>query len=504
MPCFAPAPNLVLRFLPRADNLPLMDVPKLPPETLANLPPTVAEFIRQLLGVIEHQAGIINQQQAKIAELEEKLSKNSNNSSKPPSSDGPAVKPAPSKPASGRKRGGQPGHPKQSRALIPIAECQRVVPCLPAACRNCSKPLAGTDANPLRFQVTELPPVIPVVTEYQRHRLVCSCGFSTCGSLPEGVAGQNGPRLKAALVLLTGRYRLSKENAANLMGDFFGVSMSAGQVCSVEAEAGRVLQPVADEILAAARQSASNIDETSMGKGRWLWVMVTAVGTSFQIVTGRNREELLRLIGPDYVRVITSDRHSLYSRVPAELHQLCWAHLRRDFQAMIDRENAGSETGRELLALSDEMFGLWKRVRDGTLSRKAFESRVTVTGDLRIRLRAALDRGTGGGCAKTRRTCLRLIKDEAKLWRFAFVKGVEPTNNAAERAIRHGVIWRRQNHGPKSEAGARYLANIWSLVETCRQQGRQVWDFLAQCWEAACSGRPMPSLIAPKAQPQAA
>jgi len=474
-----------------------MDVPKLPLEMLAQLPPTVAEFIEQLLTIIRLQS-------VKIAALEEKLNQNSHNSSKPPSSDGPSVKPAPPKPVTGKKHGGQPGHPRQSRALIPSAECHRVIPCLPAACRNCSKPLAGTDPNPLRFQVTELPPVTPEVTEYQRHRLVCSCGVSNCGVLPSGVSGQDGPRLRACAVLLTGRYRLSKENTANLMGDLFGVSLSAGQVCAIEADAGRVLQPVADAILTAARQSASNIDETSMGKGRWLWVMVTAVGTAFQIVSGRNRGELLKLIGETYVRVLTSDRHSLYSRVPAGNHQYCWAHLRRDFQAMIDRNTDGSVIGRELLGLSDELFGRWKRVRDGTMTKSAFAAKMSFHGVFRRRFNAALERGLACGCAKTRGTCGRLAEREVSLFRFAFTDGVEPTNNAAERAIRHGVIWRKQSHGPKSEAGATYLANIWSVVETCRQQGRQVWDFLAHCFDAAQADRPLPCLVDSKVQPQAA
>jgi transposase len=467
-----------------------MDVPKLTPEMMAAFPPEAVAFIQLLL--------------AKIAELEEKLGKNSHNSSKPPSSDGPAVKPAPPKPATGKKPGGQPGHPKQSRVLVPAAECDQVVPCFPAACRHCSKPLAGTDPNPRRFQVTELPPVTPVVTEYQQHRLYCRCGFSTCGPLPAGVTGQDGPRLRACAVLLTGRYRLSKESAANLMGDLFGAPLSAGRVCAIEAGAGRVLQPVADEILTAARQSASNIDETSMGKGRWLWVMVTAVGTAFQIVAGRNRAELLKLIGENYVRVLTSDRHSLYSHLWAGRHQLCWAHLRRDFQAMIDRSNDGSDVGRELLHLSDDLFALWKRVRDGTLTNKAFAAKMTRPGVFRTRLNAAFTRGLGCGCAKTRGTCGQLIEREASLFRFAFTDGVEPTNNAAERAIRHGVIWRKQSHGPKSESGAKYLANIWSVVETCRQQGRQVWDFLAECFDAAQAGRPLPRLVTPDTQTQAA
>jgi transposase len=87
---------------------------------------------------------------------------------------------------------------------------------------------------------------------------------------------------------------------------------------------------------------------------------------------------------------------------------------------------------------------------------------------------------------------------------FAFVNGVEPTNNAAERALRHGILWRKQSHGPKSVAGSDYLANIWSVAETCRQQSRDVWHFLTECVRAAAQGRLTPSLLTPVAETQAA
>lgn len=78
---------------------------------------------------------------------------------------------------------------------------------------------------------------------------------------------------------------------------------------------------------------------------------------------------------------------------------------------------------------------------------------------------------------------------------FAFVDGVEPTNNAAERALRHGVLWRKMSHGPKSLVGSEYLGRIWSVVETCRQQGRGVWDFLTVCMASAVQGCGLPSLL---------
>jgi len=473
-----------------------MDAPTLPPELLAGLPPAVAEFIRTILA---ENAAL----KARVADLEAKLNQNSTNSSKPPSTDSPSIKRAPPRPATGKKAGGQPGHRKHERALVEGPD--HVRECKPTACRRCRRPLAGEDPEPWRHQVTELPPVTPVVTEYRRHRLRCrGCGATTCGELPVGVGGQDGPRLRAACALLTGAFRLSKAKAARLLTDLFGVPLSAGQVCATEAAVGEQLRPVADTLLVAARGHPANVDETGMGRGRWLWAVVTAVATVYRIGSGRTRATFTGLVGQDYRRVVTSDRHALYMHLPDWRHQLCWSHLRRDFQAMIDRKTDGSAVGEELLARSGELFGLWKRVRDGTLTRARFAGRMHAGRDFRTRFRAALERGAGCGCAKTAGTCRELLDREVSLFVFAFHPGVELTNNAAERAVRHGVLWRKQSGGPRSEAGAAYLAHIWSVVETCRQHGKNVWEYLAACIAAASDGRPLPDLLPPAARPQAA
>lgn len=480
-----------------------MDAPPLTPELLETFPPAAVAIIEWLVAANARLHVEVAQLRERIAELEAKLKQNSTNSSKPPSSDAPSVKRPPPKQATGKKAGGQPGHAKAERA--PVDHPDHVQECKPTACRRCHQPLSGDDPDPLRHQVTELPVVSPIVTEYRRHRLSCpGCGETTCGSLPAGVIGQDGPWLQAACALLTGSYRLSKSKAAKLLGELFQVPMSAAQVCATEAVVGEQLQPVVDELLAAARQEPANVDETSMGKGRWLWVMATTVATVYQIVSGRNRDELNKLIGPKYQRVLTSDRHSLYMHLPDWRHQLCWAHLRRDFQAMVDRNNAGRKIGTELLTLSDELFGWWQRVRDGTLTKGHFAGRMHAQREFRSQFRRVLERGSACGCAKTAGTCAELLDREVSLFVFAFNDDVEPTNNAAERAVRHGVIWRKQSHGPKSAAGAKYLANIWSVVETCRQQGRDVWKELTARITAARQGLRLPPLTMPIVQPHAA
>ena len=455
--------------------------PPIPDELWQQIPPAAQAAIRAL----------IERYERRLTDLEARLKQNSTNSSKPPSSDPPSLKRSPPKPTSSNKAGGQRGHAKAQRALVDRPDA--IHDCKPTTCRHCQQPLDGDDPQPLRHPVWDVPVVRPIVTEYRRHRLTCPrCGLTTCGSAP---AGQDGPRLKASCVLLTGAYRLSKAKAARLLTDLFSIPLCAGQVCATEAEVGKQLKPVVDELLAAARQKPANVDETSMGRGRWLWVMVTAVATVYPIASGRNRAALRALVGTDYRRVLTSDRHSVYSHLPEGRHQWCWSHPRRDFQAMVDRNNAGSAIGKELLAMSGQMLSWWKRVRDRTLTKVRFAGRLHAQREFRVRFRAVLERGAMCGCAKTAGTCRELLRGEVSMFLFAFVDGVEPTNNAAERALRHGVLWRKMSHGPKSVVGSEYLGCIWSVVETCRQQGRGVWDFLTTCLSAGAEGHKKPSLL---------
>ncbi len=464
--------------------------PPIPEELWQQIPPAAQAALRAL----------IHHYEQRLADLEARLDQNSSNSSRPPSTDPPDLKRSPPRTPSGKKAGGQPGHAKSQRPLTDHPDA--IQHCKPTACRNCRRPLHGDDPRPLRHQVWDVPDIRPVVTEYRRHRLTCPrCGVTTCGPAP---AGQDGPRLKAACALLTGAYRLSKAKAARLLTDLFAIPLCAGQVCATEAEVGRHLRPVVDELTAAARQRPANVDETSMGRGRWLWVMVTAVATIYQVACGRSRRELDRLVGAGYRRVMTTDRYAVYDHLPGERQQLCWAHLRRDFQAMVDRKNAGAAVGEELLALSGQMLGWWKRVRDGTLTKIRLAGRLHAERDFRQRFRGVLVRGSACGCAKTAAVCRELLRREVSLFLFAFVSGVEPTHNAAERAVRHGVLWRKQSHGPRSGRGSEYLSCIWSVVETCRQRGRGVWDYLTACMRAAAEGRALPALLTPALDAHAA
>lgn len=212
----------------------------------------------------------------------------------------------------------------------------------------------------------------------------------------------------------------------------------------------------------------------------------------FLVRLSRARAVLSDLI-PGNAGVMTTDRYPAYDHLPPDQRQVCWAHLRRDFQAMIDRRNDGSAAGEGLLLRADILLGQWKRVRDGTLTRRGF--RQTHLGWIREEVRTLLDQGAGCGCAATAGVCRELRAIEPALYTFALVEGVEPTNNAAERALRHAVCWRKTSYGTDSAAGSRFVERVLTVVATCRQQSRDVLAFLTDAAQAARTGSPPPSLI---------
>jgi len=465
--------------------------PPIPKELWDQIPLAAQAALLVVFRQYEQRIAVLER---RVRELEDRLGKNSTNSSLPPSTDGPAVKRAPPKDSLGRKRGGQEGHSRQLRPLLPPSRSFEVKP---EACRRCGHELHGHDNEPLRHQIIDLPRIVPDVTEYRLHRLACpGCGVSTCGQLPIDVSrGQSGPRLQAATALLTGAYRLSKRQVSTLLHDLFGIPQCAGEVCALEQQVSAVLTPVVDELQDYCRTQHANVDETGWRQERrraWLWVAVTRSVTVFAIALSRGSCVVRELLGEDYRFVLSSDRWSAYHGQPLLRRQLCWAHLQRDFQAMVDRNNAGSAIGEELLCCAQDLFNWWQRVRDGTLARSTMRQYM---GKVRALVREALEQGVVCGCAKTAATCAELLKKEPALWTFARVEGVEPTNNAAERALRHAVQWRKLSYGTDSVAGSRYVAGILSVVATCRQQGKNVLEYLTTCCEAALAGRQPPSLL---------
>jgi len=462
--------------------------PKACPETLASLPPEV-------IALIEWQAEQIRILTARVAELEAKLGKNPNNSSKPPSSTHPHDKTPPAKPKSKRSRGGQPGHDKHERPLIATADCLVVVPCLPSECRRCGKTLTGSDAEPLRHQVWELPEIKPLVTEYQQHRLICSCGCSTCGELPEGVpTGQAGPRLIAFVALLMACFRQSKRRAAQFLSMILNQPASASWMVNLQNRAAAAVDPAYQELAEQLpSQDVLHGDESPTKQGQakaWVWTFVASSFTFFACRLSRGAAVVRELLGEAWGGVMHCDRARMYWCCCGRW-QWCWAHLKRDFQALIDSPcTVKKRLGHDLMRQTKKMFALWQRVRDGTLSRRAFRRRMK---PIRQQTDSYLLRGYFN--ARTHGFCKELYEYRERLWTFLEVEGVEPTNNAAEQALRHAVIWRKLSFGTQSAKGSGFVERMLTVIETCRRQKRNVFTWLTETVTAHHLGHPNLSLL---------
>src|SRR4051794_36803820 len=273
-------------------------------------------------------------------------------------------------------------------------------------------------------------------------------------------------------------------------------------ICRRERQAAAELEAPVEELREYVREAAvAHVDETSWWQGRdkmWLWAAVTRLVTVFVIAPSRGADVARDILGTDAAKVVISDRLKSYAWI--KRRQFCWAHLNRDFQAMIDRGGESAEVGRLLLGHSERLFGWWHRVRDGTMARATLRSKVAM---MRFSLREDLRRGVKCGCARTAGTCRELLAGEAHLWTFVRVEGVEPTNNDAERALRRGVIYRKASGGTESEGGSRFVERMLTVVATCRQQEIDVLDYLTRCYQARLEGQSVPPLL-PAANTQAA
>jgi transposase len=243
-------------------------------ETIARQPPEARAIIRALLDKIAKVEAELDQLRR------EAKGKTPQNSSLPPSTQHPHAKPRRRKGKSKKKRGGQPGHPKHQRPLIPTEDCDRVEPLKPKQCRRCGEELSGSDPEPLRHQVWEVPEIKPHVTEYQRHRLECaSCGETTCAPLPAGVPpGQSGPRLMALVALLMAYYRQSKRRTAEFLATLLGQPCSAALTVKMQTQVTAAVRPAYEELAGQLpREEHINADETGTkeenGKA-WLWTFV--------------------------------------------------------------------------------------------------------------------------------------------------------------------------------------------------------------------------------------
>lgn len=474
-----------------------MSLPKSPitPEQIAALPPEMQTVVRAIGDYYEARVAAL---QAQVAALQAELQgrKTPQNSSLPPSTQHPHAKP-PRKPKSKKKHGGQPGHQKHDRPLIATEKCDDVQSLKPTECRRCGTELSGSDPAPLRHQVWELPVIKPQVTEYQLHRLACPhCCETTCAKLPPGVPmGQSGPRLVAFTGLLMAFYRQSKRRTAMFLEQLLNqpccpsltVKMQKQVTAAIRAEYDRL----AGQLPSQAQLSLDESPTKERKSKAWVWTFVARLFTVFAVRTSRAATILDDLLTAEFKGIVNCDRAKMYWQCGRL--QWCWAHLKRDFQALIDSEDRQvKRLGHDLMRPTRKMFAAWARYRDGTIQWTTFQRLMR---PIRREIDSLLLRGVFSGNDRLYGMCNALYTHREWLWTFVAHKGIEPTNNASERALRHAVIWRKLSFGTQSAAGSRFVESMLTVIETCRQQKRSAFEYLTDAVEAHFAGKPCPVLL---------
>jgi transposase len=350
----------------------------------------------------------------------------------------------------------------------------------------------------LRQQVWDLPPAEPIVTEHQFPTVTCPhCQASVRADRPPEVPpGSFGPQVVALVALLHGRYRMSTRELALLVDDLWHVPLSLGSVPALYQTVSTALAPVYHEVQQVVQEQAvANVDETPWRENRqqrYLWVAVTLVATLF-LVARRSREALERLLDAPFGGIVGSDRYKAYAHLPATQRQLCWAHLKRDWQFFQERDGPVGRWGEAAMKQINTLFAHWHCFRTGELDRAGLQQAVA---PIEAELRALVEQGRDElPWEKARGFCRDLLGVWPALWTFVDVEGVEPTNNAAERALRPAVLWRKGCYGTDSADGSRFVERILTVTTTCRQQHRQVLPFLTDAVRAHWAGAPAPLLM---------
>jgi transposase len=439
-------------------NGPKSDRLELPPEA-----EPARDFIEALVAKFTKR---IDELEAKVADLQQQLAAKkttSHNSSKPPSSEHPHAKPAGRKPDGKRKKqGGQKGHKRTIREPIPSEQCDHVVTCNPDSCRGCGGELQPSTLDAIRHQVWELPPIKPIVTEYQLHRGHCSrCGITTCGELPAGVpSGQCGPRLAAFTGLLMGHFRQSKRRAAMFLGDLLNIPCCPAWTVKIQNLVSQAIEEPYQELRTElGSQKQLFVDESPTKEKRekaWLWVAVASMFTVFGIFANRKRESLKAFVGDYQGIILNCDRAKMY--FDGKRLQWCWAHLKRDIQKMIDSpDRQVKRLGDDLAREQKRLFQHWRRYRNEEIKWSTFQREVR---PIRKSFESLLLRGVFSGNKNLVGICDELHTRRQHLWTFTRIEGIEPTNNPAERALRPAVIYRKLSFGTQSATGSRYLERM--------------------------------------------
>lgn len=472
------------------------------PEILSDLRVEVWEG-RQ--GLCADSRALLIRMASELEKLRVSAGKHSGNSSKPPSTDRPDQKAKANRnrkrKRKGKKRppGGQPGHPGHQRPMVPPERVDKTIEHVPSECRRCGESFDGaaTDPEPLHHQIAEIPEIKPEITDHIRHRITCTfCQTTTTANLPTGVSSSGfGPNLRALVVLLSGRYRISRREVKNLCDEVFQLSVSVGSVANILKRCSKALKGPFDEVASTVKTAAvAYMDETGWrekGKAMYLWILLTASCVLFRI--GRRTKDMAQeMLGEHFCGIAVTDRYGAYLWIENERHQVCWSHLIRDFEGLAERGGKAKAIGNGLLAISKDLFAIWHRYKNGQIRWETMQQRM---GGVETRMGALLAAGAASSHPALVRLCSSLSKIDSSLFVFARIQGVEPTNNDGERGIRPAVQWRKICFGTQSSGGSLFVERILTVVATCRLQQRPLFSYLRDVFIADDAGQQIPSLL---------
>ncbi|MFI5367367.1 MAG: IS66 family transposase, partial [Candidatus Binatia bacterium] len=423
----------------------------------------------------------------RIKDLERQLAlrqQNSTTTSKPPSSDGLAGKQRirGRRQKSRRKRGGQPGHSGHWRLLVPVDRVNAMVDVQPTRCHQCAHTLHPRDerGEPRRHQVTELPPIEAHITEYRCHRRVCpACGATTLAPVPDEVVGQFGPQLTALIAYLTVVCRMPRLVVQRFLDGALQIPISLGSTQAAWEEASAaVAAPYAALEAALPREPVLNADETghrTNGDKRWLWAFVAHTFVVYRIAVSRGSDVLKAVLGETFAGVLGSDRLPSYLKYVVGQRQLCWAHLTRNLLSALDVATTPSAKRfcREALVLQRRLFRLWHRFRGDPAARGAPLTRQQLIAKALPIEKAFFRLGEkylDAASADVRNLANALFVHNQHFFTFVYEQGVEPTNNASERALRTAVQWRKIMFGTRSDEGERAVERLLTVARTCQMQ----------------------------------
>lgn len=427
--------------------------------------PTYEELVDLVVQLREEN----KQLKRRIQQLEERLGLNSENSSKPPSTDQKKNKQKP-------KGGALKGHKGHFRKLSD--QVDKHVTSKLRECQYCgSKSLKKRSSQ--FFDQIDIPEINPLVTRIECCKYRCKeCGRKQVASFPEGYDKTSfGPKLISFISLCSSAYRMSKRTTQGLLKNLLNVDIALGSISSVEKKMSRALNRSFESLQQRIQEAkVAYVDETGFREQAqtcYVWTATTEKEVLLQILPTRGLVSLDQVRPRSHPGITVTDRYQVYDY---KRHQYCLAHLYRDFKKFAQRDGPDKELGLRALFEMDEIFAA-----TGEICRKTMQTRV---GYRKKRLLNILEDAIANGSDQMSRFAERLLDHYEKLFLFTRYQGVEATNNAAERSLRHIVLWRKTSYGTQSEEGSRFMERAVSVWMTLKKQGRDILSFFQ---EAYCS-----------------